>query len=217
MKITFDLETWGSATKPTRSDIEVPKNYKKEEAINRYIDDNIDAAWGKQGLNSLKGEIACIGVAKDDEPVEVLYTKTTEEDLMKRFDAWLIDKGVEELTQIYWIGHNLSGFDIPWIAHRAWKYNLDGLSMMLPVKAYDEHIIDTMLIFMSTSRDPKSKVKLDVLSKYLGYEGKAGMDGSMVHQAFIDGKHKEIAEYCENDVMITRDIVKRLRPWMWKR
>ena len=46
--------------------------------------------------------------------------------------------------------------------------------------------------------------------KALGIPGKDGMDGSMVCDAFLQGRIAEIAEYCKGDVERTRQIYKRM-------
>ena len=122
MKIVFDLETFGGTHQPTRDDVSVPKNYKNADTIKAYIDAELPGLYNKQALDSLKGEIVCIGVAKDNEPIEVLYRNLSEEDLMNQFNAWLVEQGVDEFTQVYWVGGGIAHFDLPWILHRAWKY-----------------------------------------------------------------------------------------------
>ena len=54
------------------------------------------------------------------------------------------------------------------------------------------------------------RISLDRLASTLGIKGKGGMSGADVWPAYQQGKHKEIAEYCEDDVRITHDIYKRL-------
>ncbi|GJG95748.1 3'-5' exonuclease [Cupriavidus pauculus] len=50
---------------------------------------------------------------------------------------------------------------------------------------------------------PRASAPLDDLAKLCGFPGKMGMDGSMVWQAFQDGKLNEIRDYCETDVVNT--------------
>ncbi|MDI9335471.1 MAG: 3'-5' exonuclease [Gammaproteobacteria bacterium] len=44
---------------------------------------------------------------------------------------------------------------------------------------------------------------LDALAKLCGYPGKLGLDGSQVHEAFLQGKLQTIRQYCETDVLNT--------------
>ncbi|MFJ5382245.1 3'-5' exonuclease [Cupriavidus sp. CER94] len=50
---------------------------------------------------------------------------------------------------------------------------------------------------------PRASAPLDDLAKLCGFPGKMGMDGSMVWQAFQQGKLNEIRDYCETDVVNT--------------
>jgi len=211
--ITLDIETYGGAHKPTEKDIKVPSNYKKQESIDAYIKSALPEAHGKQALHSLKGEIICIGVAFNDEDPILLMRGATEKDLMTAFKDKVNEYVPHDFLSTYWVGHNLSGFDLPWLLHRAWKYNLPSLYTSFPMKKYDEHLIDTMVLFGGTSREMYS---LNDVAKFLGVGGKTdGVDGSMMHQMFLDGKTEEIGEYCINDVNVTREVAKRLIPEIW--
>lgn len=212
--LTIDIESWGGTTKPTREDISVPGNYKNEKTIDDYITRELPAAHNKQALNGARGEVVCIGVAFEDDPTEVLYRNESEEELMKQFDTWLRDKGVNDLTQIYWVGGNISGFDLPWLKQRSWKYNLPLITGLIPEKKYDEHIIDIINIFSGT--DTQKKHSVDTIAKFFGIEGKVGLTGAEVPQAYLDGRHEEIASYCGRDCDIERKIAKILAPWVWK-
>jgi predicted PolB exonuclease-like 3'-5' exonuclease len=50
---------------------------------------------------------------------------------------------------------------------------------------------------------PRANAPLDAMAKLCGLPGKLGMDGSQVHQAYLDGKLEDIRRYCETDVMNT--------------
>jgi hypothetical protein len=44
----------------------------------------------------------------------------------------------------------------------------------------------------------------------LGLKGKDGFCGVDVYPAWLNGEYQRIAEYCEDDVSLTREIYKRL-------
>jgi predicted PolB exonuclease-like 3'-5' exonuclease len=50
---------------------------------------------------------------------------------------------------------------------------------------------------------PRANAPLDAMAKLCGLPGKLGMDGSQVHQAYLDGRLEDIRRYCETDVMNT--------------
>lgn len=59
-------------------------------------------------------------------------------------------------------------------------------------------LMDLLALFQGRASAP-----LDEIAQLCGFPGKLGMDGSMVWQAFQDGKIAEIRNYCETDVMNT--------------
>jgi 3'-5' exonuclease len=59
-------------------------------------------------------------------------------------------------------------------------------------------LMDLLALFQGRAAAP-----LDEIAQLCGFPGKLGMDGSMVWQAFLDGKVAEIRNYCETDVMNT--------------
>ncbi len=210
--LTVDIETFGGTKEPTREDVKVPGNYKKQDAIDRFVDEHLPEQWAKQALMSTRGEIVCIGLAFNDEDVEVLARSGSEEDLMRQFVTWLHDKGVDELVEVYWVCHN-ADFDLQWLLHRAWKYRLPLLVRKIPTRKYDTHVIDTMAIFPGSARD---MYKLDSIAKFLGVPGKSeGFDATMVHPAYIAGRLDEIVLYCAQDVEVCRSIAQILKPEVW--
>jgi predicted PolB exonuclease-like 3'-5' exonuclease len=56
---------------------------------------------------------------------------------------------------------------------------------------------------------------MDNLCRALGLAGKGDFDGSMVAQAWADGKHETIIEYCRADVEATRAIHRRFVAVNW--
>lgn len=213
VNLTVDIETFGGTQKPTREDISIPGNYKNPETIEKYITAELPAAHNKQALDTAKGEIVCIGIARDDEPTEVLYRNNGEGELMQQFNDWLQDKGINEFTQVYWIGGNVEGFDLPMIRQRSWKYNLPLITGLIPHKRYDEHIVDIIRIF--SAPDTQKKHSVDTIAKFFGLKGKTGLPSADVPQAYLDGRHDEISARCGEDVDIERKIAKILSPSIW--
>jgi len=215
LNLTIDIETWGGPNKPTIDDVSAPANYKDPEKIQAYKDEKLNSAWGDQGLSSIKGEICCIGYQLNGgNPVSITGE---EQEIIRAFANVLKDNAVSGITQVYWIGHNIAKFDLPWILHRSWKYWQPFLTSLIPTNPYSEHIVDTMVLFAGPgNRDPRNMCKLGDIAKFFGFEGKSeGFDGSMVHDAFIRGEIKKIAKYCENDCEQTTLVSKVLKPEIW--
>ena len=56
---------------------------------------------------------------------------------------------------------------------------------------------------------------MDDLCDIFGIAGKDDFDGSMVAEAWANGEHAKIAEYCQQDVARTREIHKRFLAVGW--
>jgi 3'-5' exonuclease len=198
-KFYFDIETFRSENPPSREEVQVPGNYKKPESIEQYINENIEDIWNKTALNSLKGQIICIGYAFDDEPEQVLTG--TEEQIIKDLEKVLMSRNM--MTEF--IGHNIMGFDIPFIYHRAIKYKTKNLRNILPKSRYDKNVLDTMTLFAGT--DWQAKWSLKNIANYLGIDNsKDEIDGSMVGQLWLAGEKEKIYDYCKEDVRVLRQI-----------
>jgi predicted PolB exonuclease-like 3'-5' exonuclease len=202
--VYLDIETYGGQQEPSLDDISAPSNYKDPEKILKYKEERLQEAWAKQALNPLKGEIICIGYAIDDEsPVDLIGS---EEDITDKFDFLL-----NELAYVKLIGYNVLGFDFPWLYLRAVKYNLPILKNHLPTKKSDTSYLDLMQQVSSTLYGKDSYMSMRDVCGFFGISVKEnGLDGSMVHQAYLDGRIKEIAEYCKQDVEAARTLYKRL-------
>lgn len=200
----FDLETIPGEEKPSRDEVKVPANYKKEEAIKKYIDENLDNEYRKQALKSHKGRIFCLGYKYEDEDKPTVL-HGTEKDIITNFqDVVTRDYGHE--YAVNFVGHNIKEFDIPWIYHRACKYNCDKLKRifsMVKRPNYGEIFIDTIDKWAYSSRN---MVSMDDICKFFGIEGKGDMDGSKVWDEVLAGNHQKVYDYCGDDVLNVEKI-----------
>jgi hypothetical protein len=216
--ITIDIETVPGHESWIKDDIvktiAPPGNIKKPESKAAWMKDKAPAAIEEKyhscGLNAATGEIICIGYKVDtDEDGIFDYRWGSETNILFGFFR-LIDRVTKEARRpVTLVGHNLIAFDMPYIYRRALVNSIRPPSCIKPpadLKAWSDGMFDTMIEW-SGIRD---KISLDKLCKVLGIEGKTGMDGSMVYQAYLDGKLDEISEYCQHDVEITRAIYDRL-------
>jgi predicted PolB exonuclease-like 3'-5' exonuclease len=77
-----------------------------------------------------------------------------------------------------------------------------GLSARPYFYRYSEDAVDLCDVFSSFS--PQGKATLHEISRVMGLAGKPkGIDGREVERYFHEGKIKEIADYCETDVVNT--------------
>ena len=192
-----------------KAEVRAPANYKDEAKIAEYIaaarqkiDDEIDAEAEKKyratALDGTFGEVFCVSWAIDDGEIVC--------DTLPNFLGKVCALEIRSDRPVI-IGHNVS-FDIRFIWQRA---AIEGLTIprWWPVKAkpWDDVIFDTMTQWVGVG----NRVKLDKLCKAFGIKGKDGFDGSMVYDAWLEGKHDQIREYCCDDVMRVRELHRRIR------
>lgn len=206
----LDIETIPCQDECIRRDLvseaNPPANYKKPEAIENWRKENAKDIIGKTSFNGGLGRICQICAVMNEATVTLSLGPDTanERDVLKRFDEFL-----ENTQQAHGyavpviVGHNVNNFDIRFLWQRAICLGVK-LPSWFPKdpKAWGQETFDTMTAWAGA----RGTVSLDNLAKYLGIHGKQGVDGSMVAQMWTDGKHKEIADYCMNDVLLVKQI-----------
>jgi len=181
--------------------IKPPGNIKKPESIQKWLDDesNKTEARKKTSFDGAWGSVLCIGYALDDGAVDCIY-HAKEIDVLTDFKE-LLSNGNK--TSHKMVGHYVKGFDIPFLSKRML---IHGLGPIFPfgAKPWDVNASCTGEMF---SGDPRNIPSLDTLCCAFGIETPKGdLDGSMIYQAFLDGKINEIIDYCKRDVETTRSV-----------
>lgn len=210
MKIYLDIETIPTQNTEYQAyvceNLKAPSNYKNEETIAKWLEENKGEAVNKTALDGTFGEIAVIGVAINDEDPVLFYREDwqsvdREVDILTRFNDFLREKASKCKTVPQFIGHNIAKFDDRFIFQR---------SVISGVKPYytasRQNTYDTMTEWAGYG----GTVSLDKLCKVLDIEQKGEIDGSKVWQYVQDGKIAEVAEYCAKDVERVRQIYKRM-------
>jgi predicted PolB exonuclease-like 3'-5' exonuclease len=211
---TADLE----AIREIAETIAPPGNISKAETIAAWEAEKklalVAQAVAKTSFDTLLGSIACVCWAVDDAPVQAVDCRGGESemlaDLFDQLRGSLVSahSRIEVATHTY-VGHNLAGFDLPYIKHRAIVHGIKppvSLMRAMNAKPWDSAIADTMLMWSS---DRDRRVGLDKLCRAMGIKGKDGFDGSMVAQTWPVDPERVIA-YCKNDVERVRALHARL-------
>lgn len=212
MNIYFDIETLPTDDESVIAEIgktiSAPANYKKQETIDQWMKENHAIALAekveKTSFDGLYGKIACIAWATGDGNVASSYGGATQEaEAIKQFYSL-----IESVGTVF-VGHNIAGFDLPFLKHRSMILGIKPPKNMLEAmnaKSWDKCIADTMLMWSS---DREKRVSMNKLCNAFGIPDKGEFDGSMVAETWKTDPQKVI-DYCKEDVARTRQIYKRM-------
>ncbi len=107
------------------------------------------------------------------------------------------------------VGHNIAGFDLPFIFQRCLAHNIAGKAFVDLSDFRVRGVFDTMHHWWLGA---KRFVSLDDIAWALGLESSktAEVEGSKVFDLYQAGKLAEIREYNLNDVRVTRKVYERM-------
>jgi len=191
-------------------DIETVPDIKGFAAANGHSgksDDEICAAMGDKFPKHIYHSIICIGAliarSSDDHwVVEALGAPHIGERSEKELIAAFVDRIAELNPQL--VTFNGSSFDLPVLRYRAMTHKVSalGLSARPYFHRYTDDAIDLCDVLSSFA--PGAKATLHELCRVMGLPGKPDdIDGGEVEKYFHEGRIKEIADYCESDVVNT--------------
>ena len=177
-----------------------------------------ETGLAKAALSAMTGEVLAIGLLDDDphDPRERPHVLTvtpsyTETDLLWEFWDWIADMLADGKRVV---GHNLFGFDLPFLIRRSWAKNVTIPEPCLPQSGryWSNQFVDTMRHYCLG--DSREFVKLDTLAKWLGVGAKTeGIGGGHFAELFRSadpGARDKAIAYLENDVVLTHAVAKKL-------
>lgn len=199
--------------------IKAPGQYKKPESIEEWMKENKETELkelvAKTSFDGLYGQIACIAWTFDDGEIMSTHKDDSEADCIDRFyrdvsaHQSTIYHGGSVQKDLTICGHNIAGFDLPFLKHRSIILNVcppPQIRKAMNAKTWDSCIADTMLMW---SPDREKRASMDKLCKAFGIKGKEGFDGSMVAATWPVDPQKVI-DYCKDDVERVRAIHRRM-------
>jgi predicted PolB exonuclease-like 3'-5' exonuclease len=192
-------------------DIETVPDLKGFAAANDHVgknDDEVRAELGDQFPKHVYHSIICIGalVAHREEGGHWTVDAPGAPHVNERSEKDLIASFVEKIAALspQLITFNGSSFDLPVLRYRAMVHGVaaPGLAGRPYFHRYTDDAVDLCDVLSSFSS--QANTTLHELCRVMGLPGKPdGMTGAEVEKFYRDGHIREIAEYCESDVVNT--------------
>lgn len=174
--------------------------------------------WSRMaGLYPEWGKIVCIsmGQIQFDETGHpsgfkaVSFYNEDESVVLKEF-LTTATKIMQKYPKMNWVGHNIKGFDMPYIIKRAL---INGIGVptsfhLHKQKPWENCLLDTQDVWKFGGWN---SAKLGLISEVLGIPSpKDAMSGPEVNEYFWAGRLEEIKTYCEKDIQATANIMLKL-------
>ena len=212
--ITIDIETGAlpceqrEAFRPTMETVKfgATKDAAKKEA---KLADEIEK-WERgdgAALSAATGEILLVCYAIDDGPVEALHREHYGEgDIISIIAHHCAGKTI--------VGHNVVGFDLPFINRRAMILGAPSIKWDNAYRAGmddDPYVNDTMRMWQMGDR--QEMIKLERLAAAFGYpmpEEPSPVTGAKFAEFWHGGEQEACIAYCEQDVEMTRHVYNRM-------
>jgi len=164
------------------------------------------------------GKIVCISIGQikfneSGEP-ERFTTKSfygdDEKGLLEGFND-TVRKIMTKYPNMQWVGHNIKGFDMPYIIRRS---IINGVPVpkafhLHKQKPWESCLLDTMDVWKFGGWN---SAKLGLIAEVMGVPSpKQDLEGSMVSQVYWEGGNLErIKDYCEMDIEATANIMLKI-------
>ena len=170
-------------------------------------DEEVRVVLGNKFPKHIYHAIVCVGALvahreSDHWVVDALGAPHVGERTEKHLIGAFCDKIAELKPQL--VTFNGNTFDLPVLRYRAMIHGVSapGLAARPYFNRYTEDALDLCDVLSAFA--PHTKASLNELSRIMGLPGKPDhIDGTDVEQYFLDGKIKEVADYCETDIVNT--------------
>jgi 3'-5' exonuclease len=183
------------------------KGFAAANGLEGKSDNEIREAVGDKFPKLIFHSIICIGALIAERHDGVWHVRVTgAPHIGERPEKELIEGFLGKIAELepQLITFNGSSFDLPVLRYRAMVHQAaaPGLSARPYFNRYSDDALDLCDVLASFSS--RARGTLHEICRVLGLPGKGeGISGAMVENYYRDGRVKEIAQYCETDVINT--------------
>lgn len=170
-------------------------NLKDPEKVKAAIAEKERSWLDSAALDACRGQVLAIGLAGADMPEPKILVGGTERGMLTN---------VRDLATVYndliMVGHNLLGFDLPFLVRRMWKHGIQPPSRWLDLTQWRaKWAFDTMLAWSLGNRE--QRISLDLLAWVLLGKRKSG-SGADFAMLYETDREKALT-YLRNDLELT--------------
>lgn len=162
----------------------------------------------KAALSAISGRVKAIGVLGDDGDASLFLGEECDDERCVIASFWHV---VAEHPGESFVGHNIFGFDLPFLVRRSWLLGLGVPAAIRDGRYWSRQFIDLMDRWSCGTRD---FIPLDTISRALGGPGKPeGCTGADFARLFdAGGQEREAAlAYLCNDLAMTRRVAEAMQ------
>lgn len=175
--------------------------------------DYFAAFEGKAALSAITGRVLAIGIYVSEyrQGSIELWTVAKDHDEASLIGDFfrVADNALNRGESI--VGHNIHGFDLPFLVRRAWLLGIDVPDGFYDGRYWNRCFVDTMRVWQLGTRE---YISLDDIDKALGGPGKPdGVTGADFDRLFHGTKEErdQALEYLRNDVRMTVRVANALQ------
>jgi predicted PolB exonuclease-like 3'-5' exonuclease len=204
MSKILDIETCAKTEAelaPLMPEFDAPATWKDPEKIKANIEEKKVKWMEDAALHADRSRVLVAGI----------YDTTTQK-------TSILEGDEKDIINVIWlsfnesahnfVGHNIKGFDIPFLARRSWMLGISTPGDLMRGRYISDRFIDTMERWACGTKDT---ISLDNLSKCFGLPGKNGNGKDFAGQYLLGGKFRDKAiEYLKNDLLMTYAVAQKM-------
>jgi len=159
----------------------------------------------KAALSPLYGQVLAIGILDDMENRSYITQSALDDEdiVIKTFWSTMTSKN---------IGHNIHGFDLPFLVRRSWANDIAVPQKTIENYRFWHHgYVDLMQVWQLGNR--QEYVSLDTLCKFFGIPGKPDDVGGADFARLFNGtpeERKQALDYLSNDLTMTKGVAQAM-------
>jgi DNA polymerase elongation subunit (family B) len=206
MAIVLDIETVGQRPEeiPERALEYLLQALERDAPDSQELERRREDLFSRLGLDPTTGRIVCIGIVDAETSEERTFSRLEEKSLLESFWKWL-----EGARPTLFVTFNGRRFDVPYLHVRS---AIHGIEPAYPIPLGWSAHFDVREALEGD--DKRRRGSLDYFCAVFGVPSpKTEMDGSLVGQAFVEGRIEDIERYCLADCRATLALFRRLRPF----